>query len=460
MNNRNYQPIIYSLILIVGVYLGQYYITPNEKEEGKIDSIIRLIEENYVDGFDVEQHEEAILKSIMKELDPHSNYFTKKEQTYSEEEMKGSFSGVGIEFNIIKDSLVVVSPISGGPSERLGILSGDRIVEVDGKNIASVGLTNQNVVEKLRGEKGSEVEIKIYRKGNKNLLGYTIERGDIPMYSVDASFMIDDEIGYIKVNRFSATTNKEFYEGTNKLLRRGMKKLVLDLRNNGGGYLGSAIYMCNEFLDEGELIVYTEGKYRKKEEVFSDEDGRLKHIELAVLINEGSASASEIVSGCIQDLDRGTIIGNRSFGKGLVQEEIILADGSAVRITTQRYYMPSGRSIQKPYGISELEYNLEHLIRDKNKEVEVPDSLKYTTKNGRIVFGGGGVTPDSIIFSDTTLNYTKFNYLRRNNWVSEFSHKYRGSVDKSKGHDFLDKELIYLEFKNYVKTKNSDFSFR
>ena len=355
MNNRNYQPIIYSLILIVGIYLGQYYINPNKKEEGKIDSIIRLIEVNYVDGFDVEQHEEVILKSIMKELDPHSNYFTKKEQTYSEEDMQGSFSGVGIEFNIIKDSLVVVSPISGGPSERLGILSGDRIVEVDGENIASVGLTNQNVVEKLRGEKGSEVEIKIYRKGNKNLLGYTIKRGDIPMYSVDASFMIDDEIGYIKVNRFSATTNQEFHEGTNKLLRSGMKKLVLDLRGNPGGYLGSAIYMCNEFLDEGELIVYTEGKYRKKEEIFSDDDGRLKHIELAVLINEGSASASEIVSGCMQDLDRGTIIGNRSFGKGLVQEEIKLSDGSAVRLTTQYYYIPSGRSIQRPYENSELE---------------------------------------------------------------------------------------------------------
>ena len=457
MNNRNYQPIIYSLILIVGIYLGQYYINPNKKQEGKIDSIIRLIEENYVDGFDVEQHEEAILKSIMKELDPHSNYFTKKEQTYSEEEMKGSFSGVGIEFNIIKDSLVVVSPISGGPSEKLGILSGDRIVEVNSENIASIGLSNQDVVEKLRGEKGSEVEIKIYRKGNKNLLGYTIERGDIPMYSVDASFMIDDEIGYIKVNRFSATTNKEFFEGTNKLLGSGMKKLVLDLRGNPGGYLGSAIYMCNEFLEEGELIVYTEGKYRKKEEIFSDEDGRLKHIELAVLINEGSASASEIVSGCMQDLDRVIIIGKRSFGKGLVQEEIKLSDGSAVRLTTQYYYIPSGRSIQRPYENSELEYNLEPFTRDKNKELEVPDSLKYTTKNGRPVFGGGGVTPDSIIFSDTTLNYIKFNQVLSNNWVSEFSLQYQSRVDKSKGQNSLDRDLIYLEFKNYVKTKNSDF---
>ena len=481
MKNRNYQPIIYSIILIFGLIAGHYWIHDHENSIAKVfkddrynsqipknlpqfyenrlktNAILQLLEENYVDGFDLEQHEEAILKSIMKELDPHSNYIPKKEQTYLEEDMQGSFSGVGIEFNIIEDSLVVVSPISGGPSERLGILSGDRIVEVDGKNIASVGLTNQDVVEKLRGEKGSKVHIKIYRKGNKNLKDYTIERGDIPIYSVDAFFMIDDEIGYIKVNRFSSTTNQEFEEGANKLLSKGMEKLILDLRGNPGGYLGSALSMCNEFLEEGELIVYTEGKYRSKEEYFSDEDGRLKQIELAILINQGSASASEIVSGCMQDLDRGIIIGNRSFGKGLVQEEIKLADGSAVRLTTQRYYMPSGRSIQKPYGNSKSEYNLEHYIRDNNKVLEVPDSLKYTTKNGRIVFGGGGVTPDSIIFSDTTLNYTKINQLRRKNWVSEFSFQYQSRVNKSKGYDFLDNELIYSEFKNYVERKNSKF---
>ena len=459
MNNRNYQPIIYSLILILGVYLGQYYITPNEKEEGKIDSIIRLIEENYVDGFDIEQHEESILKSILKELDPHSSYNTKKEQTYFKEFMQGSFSGVGIEFDIIEDSLVVVSAIPGGPSSRLGIMSGDRIVEVDGNNIASVGLRNQDVFEKLRGEKDSEVHIKIYRKGNKNLIDYTIERGDIPIYSVDASFMIGEDIGYIKVNRFSATTNQEFSDGTKKLLRSGMNKLVLDLRNNGGGLLESAIDMCNEFLEEDELIVYTEGKYRSKKEYFSDENGRLKQIELAILINEGSASASEIVSGCMQDLDRGIIIGKRSFGKGLVQEVIPLSDGSAVTLTTQYYYMPSGRCIQKPYGSSELEYLSENLNRDKNKVLEIQDSLRYTTKNGRIVFGGGGITPDSIIFSDPTLNYTKINQIHRKNWVLEFSSQYQSGVDKSKGYDFLDSELIYSEFKNYVGRKNSNFDF-
>ena len=456
MNN---QPIIYSLILIVGLYLGNSFISPNPvSDNGKINSIISLIEENYVDGFDVNDYEDAILASIMKELDPHSNYIPIKKQSFMEEDMQGSFSGVGVEFNIIDDSLVVVSPISGGPSEQLGILSGDRIVEVDSVNIASVSLTNEEVVTKLRGEKGSPVRVKIFRRGERELLNFTIIRGDIPLYSVDASYMVNPEIGYIKVNRFSATTNQEFFKGTQKLLSLGMTKLVLDLRGNPGGYLGSAIYMCNEFLEEGELIVYTEGKYRKKEEIFSDNEGSLHDIELVVLINEGSAS--EIVSGCMQDLDRAIIVGSRSFGKGLVQEEIRLKDGSAVRLTTQRYYIPSGRSIQKPYGKSENEYNMEMYTRTEKNE-NIPDSLKYITKNGRTVYGGGGVTPDSIIIRDTTLNYIKFNRIRSKNWISEFALTYRDKVDKSKSVDALDKEKIYINFLSYIKSKkdkNFDFT--
>jgi len=469
MQNKNYQPIIYSLILIFGIYLGKFYIVESPLENSKMDSIITLVEENYVDGFDISDYEDKILESIMKELDPHSNYIPKKEQSYLEEEMSGSFSGVGIEFNIIKDSLVVVSPISGGPSEKLGILSGDRIVVVNEEDIASVGLTNSDVVEKLRGEKGSEVSIKIYRRGVKDLLEYTIERGDIPMYSVDASFMLNNNVGYVKVNRFSATTNEEFYTATTELLSSGMKKLVLDLRGNPGGYLGSAIYMCNEFLEGGELIVYTEGKYRKKEEIYSDNDGNLKDIELVVLINEGSASASEIVSGCMQDLDRATIVGVRSFGKGLVQEEIRLNDGSAVRLTTQRYYIPSGRSIQKPYGKSDKEYNTEMYNRAQQKE-EMSDSLKYTTKNGRTVYGGGGVTPDSIVLgSDTSMNFARINYVYP--WVEEFCLTEKNIVigklgEHYKKYDFnnlgigLFEDAFLKDFKKFVHKKNEDFDFK
>ena len=437
MNNKNYQPIIYSLILILGIYLGKFLINDvTISKNSKLESIIHLIEKNYVDGFDILEHEDKILTSIMKQLDPHSGYLPKKEQSYVEDEMSGSFSGVGIEFNILKDSLVVVTPISGGPSEKLGILSGDRIVEVDGEDFASVGLTNSMVIEKLRGEKGSEVNIKIYRRGESNLLEYTIQRGDIPLYSVDASYMINEDIGYLKVNRFSATTNEEFFDASEELLSSGMKKMILDLRSNPGGYLGSAIYMCNEFLDNGELIVYTEGKYRKREEIFSDNNGRLKNIELVVLINEGSASASEIVSGCVQDLDRGIIVGNRSFGKGLVQEEIKLNDGSAVRITTQRYFM------------SDKEYNTEMYTRTNQKDEDIPDSLKYTTKKGRIVYGGGGVTPDSIIKIDSSLNYSVFNMLRSKNLITEFCLKEQNSFDEN---------ILFDKFVLFLNSKNSDF---
>lgn len=458
MQNKNYLPIVFSLILILGIFLGESLINDNPStKNSKLDSILQLIQENYVDGFDISEHEDEILIAIMKELDPHSGYIPKKEQSYIEEEMSGSFSGIGIEFNIIKDSLVVVSPISGGPSEKLGILSGDRIVEVDAENFATIGLTNSKVIEKLRGEKGSEVNLKIYRRGETELLEYTIVRGDIPLYSVDASFMIDDEIGYVKVNRFSATTNEEFFNASSKLLFSGMKKMVLDLRDNPGGYLGSAIFMCNEFLEKGELIVYTKGKYRSKEEIFSDAGGSLKDIELVVLINEGSASASEIVSGCIQDLDRGTIVGNRSFGKGLVQEEIRLNDGSAVRITTQRYYIPSGRSIQKPYDMSDKEYNSEMYTRSSQNNVDIPDSLKYTTKKGRIVFGGGGVTPDSIITLDGNLNYTVFNKLRSKNWITEFCLTEQRFLESAEKISDLDEDILMQKFRFFVQNKNPDF---
>lgn len=463
MKNKRYQPIIYAVILITGIWLGNFYILEEPKNQGietdKINSIIQLIEENYVDGFNIEDYEDQILQSIMMELDPHSSYIPKKKQSFLEDDMKGSFSGVGIEFNIVNDSLVVVSPISGGPSEKLGILSGDRIVEVDGDNIASVGITNSDVLDKLRGEKGSQVNIKIFRRGQEHLLIYTIVRGEIPLYSIDASFMIGDSIGYVKVNRFSATTNDEFTEATNILLRQGMGKLILDLRGNPGGYLGSAIYMCDEFLKEEELIVYTKGKYRKKEEIFSSKNGSLKNIELVVLINEGSASASEIVSGCMQDLDRAIIIGRRSFGKGLVQEEIRLNDGSAVRLTTQRYYIPSGRSIQKPYDKHDPYYELEIYDRDDNKQMEIADSLKYTTKNGRIVYGGGGVTPDSIILIDTSLNYMKFNEIRRKNWIPEFVVAYQHNIDKKEGISNINEEKLYSEFKRFVMKKKNDFNF-
>ena len=464
MNNRTYTPIIYAIILIIGIWLGNFYIIKppvdyQNIDQNKINSILKLIEENYVDGFNIVDYEDQILESIMRELDPHSNYIPRKEQTLLEDDMKGSFSGIGIEFNIVNDTLVVVSSISGGPSERLGILSGDRIVQVDGENIASIGISNSDIIERLRGEKDSEVEVKIFRSGEKSLLTYNIIRGEIPLYSVDAYFMIENDIGYVKVNRFSATTNEEFGNAANKLLNNGMTKLILDLRGNPGGYLGSAIYMCNQFLESGNLILYTEGKYRSRDEIFSNQEGRLKHIEVVVLINEGSASASEIVSGCMQDLDRAIIVGRRSFGKGLVQEEIRLDDGSAIRLTTQRYYIPSGRSIQKPYNKYDAEYELEMYNKRNQEEVDIPDSLKYKTNNGRTVYGGGGIFPDSIISIDTTLDYTKFNQIRRKNWITEFVLSYQNKSHNIKDVSDIIEDEIYSKFKLFVLKKRNDFDF-
>ena len=465
MQNKNYQPIIYSLILIIGIVLGSKVInnseTENYKSKAKVNAILQLIDDNYVDALNLEEFEEKVINSIMRELDPHSVYVSKKEFSYQEATMNGSFSGVGIEFNIIEDTIVVITPISGGPSEKLGIKSGDRIVEVEDENIAGIGIDNNGVIDRLRGEKDSKVNVKIKRRGSENLIEYDIVRGDIPLYSVDASFILEENIGYIKVNRFAATTNREFHEASVKLLQNGMQKLILDLRGNGGGYLHAAIYMCNEFLEDDNLIVYTEGRNRKRENVYSDEEGNLKNIELIILIDDGSASASEIVAGCMQDNDRATIIGKRSFGKGLVQEEVKLADGSAVRVTTQRYYTPVGRCIQKPYGASDKEYYLEQFTREENESY--PDSLKFETKSGKVVYGGGGITPDIVIVKDTNMTFTKINYVF--GWIEEFCLIEKKSVINKIGEDYkvFEKQPfekgIYTDFVKFVSEKDKDFDF-
>ena len=388
---KNYQPIAYSVILVIGILIGNnllidYDSIYNKKlkkqstgyldlvvpkfyeDKIKINSVIEIIKNNYVDDLSVLDSEEQAINSIMSSLDPHSRYVSKKDFKYEQEGMKGSFSGVGIHFSILNDSLVVISPISGGPSYKLGIRSGDRIVYVDDENIASVGITNQDVFERLRGEKGTNVNVKIYRKGIDSLLFFRIQRGDVPINSIETSYIIKENIGYIKINQFSATTNNEFDAAANYLLQKGMEKLILDLRGNGGGYLSSAIIMCNEFLYKNKLILFTRGDKRERTDYFSSYNGKLRDIDLAILINQSSASSSEIFAGCMQDHDRATIIGKRSFGKGLVQEQIKLPDGSAIYLTTQRYYTPSGRCIQKPYAYNHKEYDSESIFRINNEK--------------------------------------------------------------------------------------------
>ena len=458
---KKLQPLIYALLICSGILIGNIGNNPSTtNEEGKINAILNLIDNHYVDTLNTSDFEDKTINAILNELDPHSAYIPVKKYQAVEEDMQGSFSGIGVQFNIIDDSIVVVSAISGGPSEKLGIQSGDRIISVEKEDVASVGIKNEGVIKLLRGEKGSIVNINIKRRGQLELMPFAINRDDIPLYSVDVGIMLQGNIGYVKINRFAATTYQEMMEKVNSLQQEGMQKLILDLRGNPGGYLHIANQMCDEFLKDGELIVFTEGRNRPKEETFATGNGQLENIKVIVLIDEGSASASEIVSGALQDNDRGKIIGRRSFGKGLVQEQIPLQDGSVIRLTTQRYYTPSGRCIQKDYGKNEKDYYLEQYTRE-DTTIQA-DSLTYTTKNGRTVYGGGGITPDIIIKRDSTANYLQINRMISKGWLNEFCLKQSEQLKKKniKSHTEIDKAISYAQYKAFVTKKDANFNLK
>jgi carboxyl-terminal processing protease len=408
-------PFLILFIFTLGMYLGKYLSSSSEyiqlnsssSEFPKLVELLSFLEYNYVDKLDLDSLQEDIITNTLESLDPHSTYIHVDDLQGITEGMQGNFEGIGVEFQIQHDTIVVVSPISGGPSERAGIRSGDRIVKVDTLNVAGVGFTNSDVVKNLRGDKGTEVKLFIKRPKHSKLIEFNIIRDKIPITSVDVSYMLDAEIGYIKVNRFSGTTDAEFTNALDNLKAEGMKKLVLDLRSNPGGYLHAATAMVNEFLSNGE-IVYTQGNSRSKKVYKANRYGGFLQKDLVVLVDEGSASASEIVAGALQDHDRAAIIGRRTFGKGLVQEQTQMSDGSAFRLTTARYYTPSGRSIQKSYSKDVEAYHLESLKRYENGElysqdsIKVTDSLKYFTDKGRVVYGGGGIAPDYFVPLDTT----------------------------------------------------------
>lgn len=408
-------PFLILFILTLGMYLGNYLSKPtqyiqinNAEQYPKLVELLSYLEFNYVDAIDLDSLQEEVITKTLESLDPHSSYIPIEDLRDITESMQGNFEGIGVEFQLIKDTIVVISPISGGPSQRQGIRAGDRIVKVDTMNVAGVGFTNKDVLKTLKGDKGTEVLLFIKRKNVDRLLEFNIIRDKIPITSVDVSYMINNETGYIKVNRFSGTTDKEFITALDHLKEQGMNKLILDLRSNPGGYLSAAINMVDEFLSNGKLIVYTEGNSRSKQIYKSSYYGGFEKEELVVLIDEGSASASEIVAGAIQDHDRGSIVGRRTFGKGLVQEQSQMTDGSAFRLTTARYYTPSGRCIQKPYTDDIDGYHKESIDRYNNGElyhqdsVKIADSLKFYTDEGRIVYGGGGIYPDYFIPLDTT----------------------------------------------------------
>ncbi len=421
------------IVITVSVFFGTQLNTVFSGDNiyvqfNKFRDVLSLAEKYYVDDVETKTLVEGAITGLLGKLDPHSVYIPASQLQRVEEEFRGSFEGIGIEFDVLNDTLMVVSPISGGPSEALGILAGDKIVKIN--DTSSVGIKREEVPKKLRGPKGTKVKVSIARIGIKGLLEFDIIRDKIPLYSVDVSYMINSEVGYISVNRFSATTRDEFVSALLKLKDKGMKKLILDLRNNAGGYLEQAFKMADELLPSGKKIVYTKARRSEfNEEYISSGISKYQNIPLIILINHGSASASEIVSGAIQDWDRGLVVGETSFGKGLVQRQFDLPDSSAFRLTIAKYYTPSGRLIQKPYGKDLAEYRKPiHEIEedeipnfDHNAETDTAKP-KYKTAGGRTVYGGGGITPDYIVKSERLENYTAM--LRGRGVFLEFTNRY------------------------------------
>jgi carboxyl-terminal processing protease len=440
INNTKNQirlPILLSLAVIIGIWIGATFSEPKTDKKyqsslQKFRQLIDYIENDYVDSVNTEELLEQSISQMLDKLDPHTVYIPPQDREIAQSQLKASFDGIGVEFNLLRDTLYVVTPLSGGPSEKAGVRAGDKIVKVDGENIAGIGMSNREVFDLLRGERGTSVQVSILRKGEKELIDFDLKRNAIPQYSVDAGYMIDNEIGYIKVNKFAENTYSEFKTALEKLKGQGMTKLILDLQNNGGGYMSAAINMCDELLSDGKLIVSQKGQGTKYDsEARATERGIFEEGAVTVLMNEGSASASEIVAGALQDNDRALIIGRRSFGKGLVQLPFDLKDGSELRMTIARYYTPSGRSIQKPYDEGEEAYASDYYQRYTSGElfskdsIEFDESLAYKTEAGRKVYGGGGIMPDFFVPLDTTYNTSYVNRLFSSNSIKEFTLDYR-----------------------------------
>ena len=434
-----YLPILFAIVLLSGIYLGlQLRSTQSGQSEksffsigfdryDKINDIINYIYDSYVDSVSRVELTEEVIQTMLQNLDPHSAYIPASDFRELNDPLMGSFEGIGIEFNMINDTVVVISPIAGGPSEKAGIMPGDRIISVESEPIAGVKKSTTEVVSLLKGKKGTEVHVDVMRRGVNEPLQFKLIRDKIPSYSLDIAYMIDDQTGYIRLNKFAATTHQEFLSALNRLKQEGMEQMILDLRDNGGGFLEAAINIADELLESQQLIVYTDGRQRPRTYAYARRSGGFESQPLIILINEWSASASEIIAGAVQDNDRGLVIGRRSFGKGLVQEQVQLADGSALRLTVARYYTPTGRSIQKPYDNGQEEYYGDFMQRLLDGELEDPDniqfndSLKYETPGGRIVYGGGGIMPDIFIPLETGGQTTFFNQTANRGLIYRFA---------------------------------------
>ena len=406
---RNYlTPIYLSIAIAFGVLLGIIIARSNNaggliNKGGSmtlVDKVFYLLENQYVDTINLQQLQVEAVTSVIDKMDPHSEYFEPDVLEEVNEDLQGSFEGIGVTFRIEKDTVTIISTIKGGPSEKAGIMAGDRIVYAGDSLIAGVGITNPKVMKTLKGPRGTKVDVKVFRRGIEELLDFTLTRDVIPTYSVDVAYMLNETTGYIKLSKFMATTHKEFVNAVKKLQKQGMTRLIFDLRGNSGGYLAEAVDVVDEMLPKGSLIVYTQGEHRDRQYIFARRHGMLEDTPVTILIDEGSASASEIVAGALQDNDRGIIVGRRSFGKGLVQEQFDLGNGAGLRLTVARYYTPTGRCIQKPYDGDREKYLFEAYDRYSSGEmfsadsIHFADSLRYVTPGGKIVYGGGGIMPD------------------------------------------------------------------
>ncbi len=483
--NSNYQiklPLVLCLGLAAGIFIGGNFNTKRSsgevnKDVQKLRDVLTQLQDDYVDTVNTSKLVDEAIQTMLNKLDPHSTYIPASDRLAANEDLRGNFEGIGIEFNIFNDTITVVSPLSGGPSEALGIQSGDKIISVDDKLLAGVGVTSPDVMRALKGPKGSKVKVTMLRQNKE--IDYTIIRDKIPQFSVDVAYMVSAETGYIKVNRFAATTYDEFQQSLKKLKEKGMKKLVLDLQGNPGGYMNIAIDMADDFLEANKKIVFTHGKDKKYDsDAMSTAKGEFEKGDLIILVNEGSASASEILAGALQDNDRALVVGRRSFGKGLVQSPFDLSDGSELRLTISRYYTPSGRSIQKPYEDDDA-YGQDIISRYNHGEffhadsIKFNDSLKYKTQNGRTVYGGGGIMPDYFVPLDTTLNSHYLNALYTSTSIQEYTFAYAGKnkteLEKNGFENYLNKfvvsdqmlsDLVKVGERNSVKPDRKDLALR
>ncbi len=455
-------PFYLAIAFLLGMAVAIYVIPStnnrlksSNKQLSKFSEVLQYVNHYYIDTLDQEQLIENAINGMLQSLDPHSTYADAVENKAMQESLDGSFEGIGVQFNIMNDTVMVVAVISGGPSEKAGLRPGDRIVTVDEENFAGVGIQNDDVMRRLRGKRNSVVKVGVMRQGFDQVYEYDIVRDVIPTYTVDASYMMDDKTGYVRINQFGSTTGREFSTALQKLKKEGMAKLILDLRGNPGGYLEAAISVCDELLPAGELIVYTEGLRVKTDMIKASSYGNFKTGEVVLLIDDFSASASEIVAGAIQDNDRGWIVGRRSFGKGLVQRQFDLKDGSTIRLTTSRYHTPSGRSIQKNYETGKNDYTEELLKRYENGEMDSASNIKfdktqeYYTKKGRIVYGGGGIMPDYFVPLDRDSNMVAFYQVLNSSALTEFSFNYATTNT-----DQLKKQ--YPDVKSFIKNMKVD----